>query len=199
MLQEMVSHTDLIPENLEAWRAVAANAWYDGVDGVMSFNLFPKLPGTPQTELARTAWQEMGDPEGLVGLDKLYCIEHLHYDDNCYLFKSVPREGRLPVTINKGATVTRNLPVADNISGLADRVKKLQLRICLEGFQAGDQVDVTMNGTRLDALPEKPLWLAADVPPEAMRQGKNNLMVGYPSGTAEALVMTSVELTVDYK
>ena len=131
MLQEMVSHTDLIPENLEAWRAVAANAWHDGVDGVMSFNLFPRLPGTPQTELARTAWQEMGDPEGLVGLDKLYCIEHLHYDDNCYLFKSVPREGRLPVTISKGATVTRNLPVADDISGLADRIEKLHLRICL--------------------------------------------------------------------
>ena len=199
MLQEMVSHTDLIPENLEAWRAVAANAWHDGVDGVMSFNLFPRLPGTPQTELARTAWQEMGDSEGLVGLDKLYCIEHLHYDDNCYLFKSVPREGRLPVTISKGATVTRNLPVADDISGLADRIEKLHLRICLEGFQSDDQVDVTMNGTRLDALPEKPLWLAADVPPEAMRQGKNNLVVGYSSGTAEALVMTSVELTVDYK
>lgn len=32
-----------------------------------------------------------------------------------------------------------------------------------------------------------------------MKQGKNNLVVGLPSGTAEALVMTSVELTVDYK
>jgi hypothetical protein len=199
MLQEQVEHTDLLPENLAAWRAVAANAWHDGVDGVMSFNLFPKLPGTPQTESARTAWREMGDPKGLVGKDKLYCIEHLHYDDNCYLFKSVPREGRLPVTISKGATVTRNLPVADDISGLADRVDKLRLRIYLAGLDAGDKINVKINGTELTLAPEKPLWVVADVPPGAMQQGKNALAVAFTSGKADSLVMQSVELTVDYK
>jgi hypothetical protein len=199
MLQEEVQHTDLLPENPAAWRAAAANAWHDGVDGVMSFNLFPRLPGTPQTEFARTAWQEMGDPTGLVGKDKLFCIEHLHYDDNCYLFKSVPREGRLPVTINKGATVTRNLPVADDIPGLADRIEKLRLRICLAGFESGDQINVKMNGTDLTPAPEKPLWVVADVPPEVMRQGKNILTVAFTSGEADSLVMQSVELTVDYE
>ncbi len=199
MLQEKVQHTDLLPQNLAAWRAAAANAWYDGVDGIMSFNLFPKLPGTRQTELARTAWQEMGDPKGLVGKDKLFCIEHLHYDDNCYLFESVPREGRLPVTINKGTTVTRNFPVADDIPGLADRIEKLRLRICLAGFEAGDKIIVNLNEAELSMAPEKPLWVAADVPPEVMRQGKNSLAVAFTSGKADSLVMQSVELTVDYK
>ena len=189
MLQEQVKHTDLLPGNLAAWRAVAANAWHDGVDGVMSFNLFPHLPGTPQTEIARTAWREMGDPEGLVGKDKLYCIEHLHYDDNCYLFKSVPREGRLPVTISKGTTVTRNLPVADDISGLADRIEKLRLRICLAGFEASDKINVKMNGAELALAPEEPLWVVAEVPPEVMKQGKNALAVAFTSGKADSLIM----------
>ena len=199
MLQEQVEHTDLLPYNLAAWRAVAANAWHSGVDGIMTFNLFPKLPGTADTKTARTAWQEMGDPKGLVGKDKLYCIEHLHYDDNCYLFKSVPREGRLPVTIKRKELVTRMLPVADDIAGLADRIEKLRLRICLAGLESGDKVDVKMNGTQLAATPEKPLWFAADVPPAAMKQGDNTLAVTFASGKAESLTMQSVELTVDYK
>ena len=199
MTQELVPHSDLSGHNLGAWRAAAANAWHDGADGILAFNLFPKLPGTPQTKFVRTAWREMGDPRRLFGKDKLYCIEHLHYDDYCWIFKSVPREGRLPVTIIRKESVTRNLPVADDIAGLAKRVQTLRLRICLDGLQAGDKVDVTMNGTRLDAATEQPLWLAADVPPAAMKQGKNNLVVGFASGRAKALVMRSVELTVDYK
>ena len=199
MLQELVQDTDLLPVNLAAWRGAAANAWHDGADGIVTFNLFPKLPGTKQTEIARTAWREMRDPEGLVGLDKLYCIENLHYDDWCWIFKSVPREGRLPVDINRTESVTRNLPVADDIAGLADHVQTLRLRIFLHGLQEGDQVEVTMNGTLLEALPEKPLWLAADIPPAAMKLGENDLVVRFASGTAETLEMRSVELTVGYK
>ena len=199
MVQEQVQHSDLSGSNLAAWRAAAANAWADGADGIMAFNLFPMLPGTAQTGIARTAWQQMSDPKGLVGTDKLYCIEHLHYDDYCWIFKSVPREGRLPVTIDKGAAVTRDLPVADDIAGLADRIGTLRLRICLAGSEPGDKVDVTMNGSQLAATPEKPLWIAADVPPGAMKRGNNSLVVTFASGKAESLVMQSVELTVDYK
>ena len=199
MLQEQVEHTDLLPHNLAAWRATAANGWHSGADGIMTFNLFPTLPGTPQTKIARTAWQEMGDSKGLVGKDKLYCIEHLHYDDYWYLFKSVRREGRLPVTIKREESATRILPVADDIPGLADRIQKLRLRICLAGLESGEKVNVKMNGTQLAATPEKSLWLAADVPPAAMKRGDNTLVVTFTSGKAESLIMQSVELTVDYK
>ena len=105
----------------------------------------------------------------------------------------------MPVDINRTESVTRNLPVADDIAGLADRVQTLRLRIFLHGLQEGDQVEVTMNGTLLQALPEKPLWLAADIPPAAMKLGENDLVVRFASGTAETLEMRSVELTVGYK
>jgi hypothetical protein len=43
------------------------------------------------------------------------------------------------------------------------------------------------------------LSFAADVPPAAMKHGKNDVTIGFVSGTAESLEMRSVELTVDYK
>ena len=71
--------------------------------------------------------------------------------------------------------------------------------ICLVGFGPGDKVDLDMNGVRLDAAPERPLWIGADVPPEAMKQGENKLVVTFASGKAESLIVQSVELTVDYR
>ena len=56
-----------------------------------------------------------------------------------------------------------------------------------------------MNGVQLAATPEKSLWLAADVPPAAMKQGDNTLVVTFTLGKAESVIMQSAELTVDYK
>ena len=200
MVQRGVSHSDLSGGSTVAWRATAANAWNAGADGIMTFNLFPQLPGSDATKNARAAWTEMCDPQALVGKDKLYCIENLdHARTLGYMLRSVPWEGRLPVAVAKGESVDRHLPVADDIPALANRIKRLRLRICLTGLAADDQVAVSINGTALAAKPEKPLWLAADVPPAAMKQGKNDVTIGFVSGTAESLEMRSVELTVDYK
>ena len=38
-----------IGSNFECWRAFASNAWHAGADGLMTFNLFPRNPGTDQT------------------------------------------------------------------------------------------------------------------------------------------------------
>ena len=197
MTQELVSDSDLVNGNIAAWRGAASNAWHDGVDGIMTFNLFPNGPGT-QTPMVRTAWQQMGDSKGLVGRDKLFCIEHLHYDNWSWMLGSCPREGRLPVTLNPGDAVTRMLPVGDDIASLTNRVETLRLRVFLD-FQAGDNVEVTINGTRLNTAPEKPFWLAADVPPAIMKSGPNELMVRFASGITGSLVLRSVELKVKYK
>ena len=200
MVQRGVNHSVLSGGSTEAWRATAANAWYAGADGIMTFNLFPELPGSDATKNARAAWAEMSDPQALVGKDKLYCIENLDYSRTLgYMIRSVPWEGRLPVVVAKGASVDRILPVADDIPALTNRIKTLRLRICLAGLEAADQVAVSINGTALAAQPEKPLWLAADVPPTAMSQGANTLTVRYDSGAADALTMQSVELQVQYE
>jgi hypothetical protein len=59
------------PENRysthEAWRGAAANMWQAGVDGVVTFNLFPTSP--------EPRFADIGSPETLAGKDKLFVID----------------------------------------------------------------------------------------------------------------------------
>lgn len=199
MAVDGVEDAQLSPQNIEAWRGAAANAWHAGADGIVSFNVFPQLPGTDQTRWAREVWQNMGDPDALVGKDKLYCIENLDFSRTSgYMMRSVPWEDRLPAPLPKGSTVKRILPVADDIPGLIDHVDTLRLRVNLVDLPANDTVGVSINGTKLTPSPEKPQWLVADVPPTVMRQGDNELAVKYTEGTADALTVAFVELHVGY-
>ena len=183
-----------------AWRAAAANAWQAGADGIMTFNLFPSLPGTDTTRVVRQIWSEIADPALLAGADKLYCIENLDYSRTLdHMMRSVPWEDRLPADLPRGNTCERVLPVADDITGSSDQLRGLCLRICLSGLQAGDVVDVRMNGRPVETTPEEPEWLAAELEPSAIKQGHNILAVTYQAGRSEALTITSVELTVEYR
>jgi hypothetical protein len=119
-----IPDSELRQDRLEGWRAAAANNWARGVDGIMAFNLSPEFSGI---DFTRRLLKDLSAPETLTGLDKVFCIEHLHNDDYCWMIKSVPREGRLPAEIPKQATVRRILPVADDIPGLASRMKSLWL------------------------------------------------------------------------
>lgn len=56
-------HIDAWRASDECYRARAANAWQAGVDGIYMFNLF-----NPH----RRVWSELGDPDTLTRLDKLY-------------------------------------------------------------------------------------------------------------------------------
>ena len=116
------------------------------------------------------------------------------------MFRSVPHDGRLPVPISKLTTVTRVLPVADDIPSLAGRVRRLRLRLYLDHFQEPDKVSVHLNGVKLVATSEQPQWLAAEVPPQVMRKGPNELAVTFEGGKSAswALTLRSVELSVQY-
>ena len=200
MEQRGVTDSDLSGWNYAAWRAAAANAWALGPNGIMTFNVAPELADSQETRRARTVWKEIGDPKGLVGKDKLYCIENLSLSyTQGYMMRSVPWEDRLPAALAKGTTVTRVLPVADDIPNLADRLKSLRLRVFLAGLKPGDDVQVIINGKPLSASPEKPGWLAADVSPSLMRKGPNEITVAYGQGAAAELSIGSVELSVQYQ
>lgn len=200
MEQRGVTDSDLSGYNHAAWRGAAANAWALGPDGIMTFNVAPELAGSKDTQRARTVWKEIGDPKALVGTDKLYCIENLGYSyTQGYMMRSIPWQDRLPAALPKRAVVTRVLPVADDTSNLAARLKSLRLRVFLAGLKPGDDVRVHVNGKPLSASPEKPGWLAADVLPTLMRKGPNEITVAYRQGAAAELSIGSVELSVQYQ
>jgi len=192
-----IPHAQMTQHSLESWRGAAANTWALGVDGIMTFNLFADRSSR---EICRNVLQEIGDPRNLAGKDKLFGLEHMHDDDYGFLFRTVSREGRLPVTISKLSTVKRVLPVADDIRALADRVRRLRLRLYLDHFRAPDKVDVRLNGVALTTAPEQPQWLAADVPPQIVTQGPNELAVTFRSGDSASWTLTlrAIELSVQY-
>jgi hypothetical protein len=192
-----VPNAELTPHSLESWRAAAANTWAVGFDGIMTFNLFADRSSR---EICRNVLQDISDPKKLLGKDKLFGLEHLQDDDYGFLFGTVSREGRLPVTIRKGTTVKRVVPVADDITALAARIRRMKLRLYLDHFRTPDKVEVRLNGVELTTNAAEPQWLAAEVPTSAVKQGPNELAISFKSGESASWTLTlrSVELTVQY-
>ena len=73
------------------------------------------------------------------------------------------------------------------------------LGVCLPEKRDGDRIAVALNGRPLEAAPQEPGWLAADVPPEVMRRGENELAVALEAGESSALALALVELDVRYR
>jgi len=166
----------------------------------MTFNLFPSLPGSAATNLARTVWQDVRDPARLARQEKLFCIENIGYTRTlCFCVGQSPWDRDvLPVEIPTGAGVKRTMIVGDDIRARREDVQELRLRICLAALPAAENVSVHWNGTVLDATREDGSWLAADVPPTCMRQGSNQLAVGRGQGSAPPLTLRAAELRVRY-
>ena len=199
MYQRGVEGTDLHPHNIQAWRGAAANAWHSGADGIVTFNLYPKLPEAFPTNHSRAVWADISKPHKLIDQDKLYCIENLVDSRKVgHMMRSVPWEDRLPATVERGKTIMRILPVADDLSKLHDRVKTLRLRVCLDGGKGGEIVTIAVNGEEVPSVAENHGWLVATLLPSTMKQGENHVAVQYKQGSADKLTITSIELTIQY-
>ena len=184
---------------LKVWRAAAANAWLAGAKGIMTFNLFPRQPGSRATRMARRVWKEIGDPDALAFADKLFVVENVGSLQEGFMMGSVPMEGRLPVQVEPGAEVQRVLPVADDPAGAGDRLRSLELRLKLAGLGSNDSVTVRLNGERLRLTRRRPDWLIGPVPAQVMRRGSNVVKVELAAAAPSALTLEGLELEVTYR
>ena len=183
----------------EAWRAAAANAWHAGADGMYLFNTFPRKPKHPH-------FAELGDPEALARMDKVFMI-----DDRPMLsgglVQGVTQSQILPVELDWGGKAREvTLPVGEDIAaaGKAERLALAQLRIRLERKRVEDMVDVRLNGNPIEATEEdtKSGWVTYATDPSQYRHGDNTLsfrVAGRGAPEAKPIVVKSVELRVDYK
>ena len=184
---------------LKVWRAAAANAWLAGARGIMTFNLFPRHPGSRATRMARRVWKEIGDPDALAFTDKLYVVENVEGLQEGFMMGSVPVEGRLPVQVAPGDAVRRLLPVADDLAGAGDRLHALEFRLKLAGSRKRDTVSVYLNGERLRLTKGQPDWMVGPVPAPAMRRGNNLVEVRLAAAAPSALTLEALELEVSYR
>ncbi len=173
--------------SLEVWRGVCANWWRKKPDGIHTFNLTsphpethnaleielaPRHRGGPADELElEEAWEiqrhvcnEIGTPESLEGLNKVFYVERRgggHGEDftpnpdNWYTprlayFQTNMRAALPAQLLDDGVADTLlALDVADTMSDLADSIDLLELRIA---FTCRGKDDSIEPGTLVDQL-----------------------------------------------
>ena len=188
----------------EAWRGAAMNVWHAGADGVYTFNLFPNR------RVQR--FDQLGSPETLRGLDKIYAVEHLtkftlggqHRMANCV-------EGRLPVEVSTATPSQIHLPVGEDIvaNAPAEKTAHAKLELKLRPMAAGDQITVGINGTILgEAIPRGPLtaepgthWVDWKPDPKLFKPGDNLVEVQLKTKREleEPMVLQCLLLRVRYE
>ena len=160
--QSSAQASDLVA--LQSWRAAAANAWFSGADGIMTFNLFPKYPGSRATTMARQVWKEIGDPKKLRYQDKLYAIDNLKDMKIGFMMGSVPVNDRLPIEIKKGVLAQCILPIADDLAANEEDLKSLDIRLKLTGFTGNEAITVKINKEQLNLKKGESDWLIGEIP-----------------------------------
>ena len=191
-------HTDLSVGNSDAWRGAAANCWFVGADGLLTFNLFTDELGSRET--GRQIWRDISDPEPLKSKDKFFCVENVGYiHDMCFLAGQSVLENPLPAKIERGSSATLTMLVGDNIPEMEQQIKSLNLRVGLPSSRDTDQVSVRLNGHHVKVAPEKPHWIAAEVPPQQIKRGNNSFGIQFAGGPSESVTVDGLELTVRYR
>jgi len=204
---------------IEGWRAAASNRWRAGADGVYLFNhivIGPKP--TPQ-------FQELGDPQQLATMDKLFAIENdpaeywAHYvtivdtsaavnDVHSYGadIGTMPKSRLLPVTIDASDNGTYAiLPIGDDIAAAADdkTLDSAVLKVQLSDPEALDAVEVRLNG-KLLTEPDKDTeggWLTFTPSPSWYQVGENTVSFRFiqpEADTDDSVQVSAVEVHVKY-
>lgn len=163
------------PRNsIESYRARAAQAWQSGADGVYLFNFFnPRSP---------MLW-EIGDPHVLARLDKYYFVTVRHYSPEMYLkggraFQNLPvltPDNPLPLVAQEPATLP--LWLGEQTEAIEEAQPRFTLALMCP---APSPLQVSFNGTALTAPTLQGVWQHYEVPPRAIKPGKNEVRLTLP-------------------
>ncbi|MDY0167157.1 MAG: hypothetical protein RBS80_11480 [Thermoguttaceae bacterium] len=157
----------------ESYRGRAMNVWNSGADGVYLFNSFN--PHSPM-------WRELGDPEILASLDKVYTTgarevrgaESWLKGGMRFLNRAIVSPER-PLRLTAGKAETAELRVGEDIlrrktQGIVPRVA-LKLRVT--GVAKPDELAVELNGTMLSDGKIAEGWFDYEVDPAVVKRGVN--------------------------
>ena len=186
-----------VASTAESYRAMAMNIWNSGADGVYTFNMF---------KTRDRIYRELGDPEALQKLDKVYRLNPVGYSMvkqhfNADPFLRVPvLSPRHPSPLKAGQPTEIPFPVGDDIlwgksQGILPDVK---LRLQVEKLTSSRDLTVKINGETLGKASVTNGWLQYDVPPQSVRKGTNRIETTPGSDLAEAPILSDLELQIRY-
>jgi hypothetical protein len=155
------------------YRGYALQAWQSGVDGVYMFNYFdPAAPG----------WRDLGDPQGLRGLDKVYFMSPrgdgspgscVRGGETFRTTSTLSIDRPLGLPANQPQKMT--LVMAEDLPGAEQRKLRAEMvcRLWVKDLAAGDRVDVVMNGRLLEKVKASAESLDYRIEPAAVQNGDN--------------------------
>ena len=175
--------------SLESFRAQALTAWKQGADGIYLFNLFPD-------ENHDRKYRELGDPNGLERLDKLYSLDpvgresfkrYIHDFDKYTAQK--PVSPLSPVELKPDSTYTVPMYLADRSLSQAviGNRPQVQARLQLENLDPEMAVGLSVNGHRLEAEERVQDEIRYSISPTQLRTGYNHFRISVPAGPAPRL------------
>ncbi len=154
----------------ESTRAVAANWWRQGADGICLFNLFAlqdKVLGGFSRDVIFAPLREVGDPDLLMGQNKMYGIQSTSDRSTLQQGSETPP---LPIALD---TREYELPLFMGPDAEDPRAN-MEIRAWTRGGDADTKVWFRLNHTLLEPKKEGD-WYIAEVPEGIMRSGQNRL------------------------
>ncbi len=159
------------------YRGRAMNAWLAGADGVHLFNYF-----NPRAAI----WKEIGDPETLLTLDKLYFVTVRDGDPRWFLANG--REYRRtpvltpshPMALQPGAPLSLPIVIGDDFAAARRKgcEPRVALHLALAGVGDPRRLHVKLNAA---ALPpgekKKGGWFDFSVDPNLVKRGENRIEI----------------------
>lgn len=175
--------------SLESFRAQALTAWKQGADGIYLFNLFPD-------EDHDRKYRELGDPNGLERLDKLYSLDpvgresfkrYIHDFERYKAQKPVSPLSRLLLEPDKTYTVLMYLADRSLNQAVIGNRPNVQARVQLENLDPETAIRLSVNGHRLEAEERVQDELRYSISPTQLQTGYNHFRILVPSGPAPRL------------
>ena len=186
-----------VGSSAESYRALAMNIWRSGADGIYTFNMF---------KTRDRIFRELGDPETLARLDKVYRLDPVGYSMVKQHFNADPYlrlpilSPRNPSPLRAGQPTAIPLVVGDDLLQSTSRGMRpdVKLRLQVEKLANRRDLSVRINGETLGGGSVAQGWLQYDVPPQSVTMGTNRIAATPRSGLAEAPVLTDLELQIRY-
>jgi len=173
-----------------SYRGRAMNAWAAGADGLHLFNFFD-----PHASL----WRELGDPEALRVMDKLYFVTVRDGDPRSFLakgreYRTTPLFGPShPRPLAAGRPVKLGIVIGDDLPAAERRGRRPNVTLHLEApaIQKANQLRVRLNGRELADGVVTSGWVDYPVPLACAKHGANEVEIAvepsaFPPGDGNA-------------
>jgi hypothetical protein len=159
-----------------SYRGRAMNAWAAGADGLHVFNFFD--PNAP-------LWCQIGAPEALADLDKLYFVSVRDGDPQSYLakgrqYRTVPILGpSQPRLVTASQPLQFQIAIGDDLPAAECRGSRPHVKLHVEApaIQKAEQLHVRLNGTQLTSGVVTAGWVDYPVPPACVKRGANEVQI----------------------